>query len=155
MEAVEDCLASLRRHPGSLVVDADPDFVADMCDGNLHESASRREAHGIVDDIVDRPGEPVRLTHDLRTCLAWACEGYARITLLTARFPALDELLDQGAEIDPLELGSSELGVGPRRLANVVDEAVEANDVVARHHHQPLAKRRVLDRLEPVHCGAQ
>ena len=65
-----------------------------------------------------------------------------RIAGLAACLPACDELLDQRAEVDALERRAGELGVGPRRFADVADQAVEPADVLAGDVDQPLAQAR-------------
>ena len=67
----------------------------------------------------------------------------------------MHQLLDQRARIDALEPGTQQLGVGAGGFADVVDQAVEPADVVAGDRHQPLAKLRVLDPVEPFDGRAQ
>src|SRR5207248_803951 len=86
-----------------LVVDADADFVANTRRGDLDQSARRREAHRIIEDIVDRPRQPIGLAHHDRAVLPRPGKGDARIASLAPRFPTRDDLLDQRTEIDPVE----------------------------------------------------
>src|SRR6476619_2596051 len=119
MEPVKNRLTRLGRNARTLVVDPDPDLVADARHGDLDEASWRREAHCIVDDGVDRPCKAVRLAHDDGCVLAWAGEGEAGIAGFAACLPAVDELLDQRSEIDPFEGGARKFGVRPRGFADV------------------------------------
>ena len=67
----------------------------------------------------------------------------------------VDELLDQRAEVDRLERRAGEFGIGPRGLADVADQSVEPDDVVAHDRHQLLAQLRILDPVEAVDRRAQ
>src|SRR5690349_7954862 len=147
MEAVKNRLTSLVRDAGTFVVDADPDLVANAGDGDLDESARRREAHCIVDDRVDRPREPIGLAHHDRSILAWAGEGEPGIAGFPARLPAADDLLDEGAEIDLLEGRASQLGIRARRFADVADQPVEPRDVLTHDRLQLVAQLGVLDAI--------
>src|SRR6476620_690311 len=100
MEAVKDRLTGLRGNSRSLVVDADQDLVADTRDGDLDKAVCRGEADRIVEDRVERPRQPIGLAHYHGTVLAWSSEGDSGVARLAPRFPALDELLDEGAEVD-------------------------------------------------------
>ena len=66
MEAVEDRLARLAGHARPLVLDADQHLVADAGRADLDHAARRREGNGVVDEIVDQPGEPRFVAHDRR-----------------------------------------------------------------------------------------
>src|SRR5690349_15069415 len=121
MESIKDRFTCLGRNSGSLVVDPDADLVADMRSGNLDQSARRRKADRIVDDRIDCPREAVRLTHHHRRVLARSGEGNSRVARLATGFPAGDDLLDEWPEIDSFEGSPGEFGVGPGRLADVVD----------------------------------
>src|SRR5690348_15257891 len=103
MEAVKNRLTRIVRDTRSFVIDADPDFVAHAGDGDLHQTAGRRKADRIVDDRIDRAGQTVRLAHDGGSVLSRPGEGEASVAGFAAGFPAVDELLDQCAEIDALE----------------------------------------------------
>ena len=63
---------------------------------------------------------------------------------------SINELLDEPAEVDGLEMGAGKLGIGPRRLADVADQPIHARDVVADDRSQSCAKLRIVDALEPV-----
>src|SRR4030095_2752481 len=107
MEAVKNRLTQLLGDTRAFVVDADPDLLPDMGRGNLDQSAGRRKADRIVDDIVDSASETARLAHDNRTGTAWAGKGQAHIAGFAPRFPSRDKLLDQPAQIDRFEPGPS------------------------------------------------
>src|SRR5438874_11541925 len=131
MEAVKNRLTGLGRDARAFVVDADADLVPDPGNGNFDQASRRRETHGIVEDRVERTGKAVGLAHDDGAVLARPGKGNARIAGLTARLPAVDKLLDQFAEIDGTKVGAGEFGVGPRRLADIADQAVHPADIVA------------------------
>src|SRR4029078_10845044 len=122
MEAVKNGFALLGRDSGTLVVDADQDPVIDMDCGGLDQPAGGREADGIVDDVVDGAGETARLAHDDGAFAARPGKGDADVAGLAPRFPTRNDPFDQWPQIDRLEPGTGELGIGSRRLADVVDE---------------------------------
>src|SRR4051812_44304457 len=136
MEAVKNRLTRLGRDAWSFVVDADSHLVADAGDGDLDETAGRRKADRIVDDRIDRPCEPIRLAHDDGAFLARTGEGEARITGFAARFPAVDKLLHQRSEIDPLEPRTGKFCIGPGGLADVADQPVKPDHVLAHDRLQ-------------------
>src|SRR5438067_1625180 len=122
MEPVKDRFTRLGRNARSLVVDADADLVAYARRSDLDQSAGGREAHSIVQDVVDRPRQPVGLAHYDGAVLARSGKGDARIARLAPRFPARGDLLDQRPEIDPVEPGAGQLGIGAGGFADVVDQ---------------------------------
>ena len=124
MEAVKDRFTRIRRNARPFVVDADPDLVAHSRSRNLDQPARRRKAHRVIEDIVDCAREPVGLAHHGCGILARAGESDSRAIRFAAALPTRDQLLDQRAEVDPVERGAGELGVGPRGFADVVDEPV-------------------------------
>src|SRR5437764_13568683 len=103
MEAVKDRFTRVGWNSGPLVIDANLAFVADAGGGDLDQTAGRREAHRIVEDVVDRARQPVGLAHHDRRIPARARESDACIAGLAARFPAVDQLLDQWTKVDPVE----------------------------------------------------
>ena len=140
VEAVEDRLARFGRNAGALVVDADPDLVADPRRGDFDQPAGRREADRIVEDVVDRARQPVGLAHDRRRCPCAA----GRRRSARRPFPRRVSQLPTSCSISgPRSTGSNcgagKLGVGPRRFADVVDQPVEPTDVVAGDGHQLAA----------------
>src|SRR3954469_6060057 len=112
MEAVKNRLTGFRRNAGTFVVDPDADFVANAPGSYLDQPAWRREADRIVDDCVDRPREPVGLTHHDGAVLARTGESQARITGFAPGFPAPYQLLDQRPQVDSLEGRAGQFGVG-------------------------------------------
>ena len=86
---------------------------------------------------------------------ARAGEGDPDIAGLARVLPAGDQLLDQRAEVDRLEPRAGQFGVGPRGLADVADQPVEPDDVLADDVDQLLAQLGVLDPLEAVDRRAQ
>src|SRR4051812_18566162 len=100
MEAVKNRLTSLGGDAWTLIVDADQDFVADPGYGDFDQAIRRREAHGVVEDCIERARQPVRLAHDDGAVLAWPGEGDARTARFAALLPAVDQLLDQRADVD-------------------------------------------------------
>src|SRR5690606_12798093 len=124
METVENRLAQLAGNARSLVVDPDPDIVADMDGGDFDQPARWPEADGIVDDVVDGARQPARFAHDNRAFTAGTGKCQAYVAGLPAAFPALDQAVDQRAEIDRLEAGSSKFRVGACRFADIVDQPV-------------------------------
>ena len=117
MEAVKDGFTRRLGNAGAFVVDADPDLVADAAGGNLDQAARRREADRIVDDIVDRPGEPARIAHYDRALAARPSEGNPRVAFLAAIFPCRDQLFDQRSQIDRLKAGDIVGGLDARDQA--------------------------------------
>ena len=87
--------------------------------------------------------------------LARPSEGDPCIAGLAAGLPAWHELLDQRTEVDAFESGAGELGIGPRRLADVADQPVDPPDVLADDGHQAVREALVLDPVEPVHRRPQ
>ena len=73
----------------ALVVDPDSNFVPDPRHCDFDKAAGRREADCIVDDRVDRPGEPVGLAHDDRAILARTSKSEPRVAGFAASFPAM------------------------------------------------------------------
>src|SRR5437868_5607136 len=138
MEAVKNGLTRFGRHSWALIVDPASDLIADACDGNLDETPGRREAHCIVDDGVDGPREAVRLAHNHRRILSRTGEGEPGVAGLAARLPAVDELFDQRSKIDPLEGGSSKLGIRSSRFADVADQPVEPGNILSNDTLQLL-----------------
>src|SRR5579884_2726112 len=131
MEAVKNSLTRVRRNPRSFVINSDSDVVANACDHDFDETPRGREAHGVVDDRVDRAGEPIWLAHDYRAFLPWSCKGDSGGALFPASFPTLRELLNDRAEIDALKGRTGELGIGSRCFADVANKPVQARHVFA------------------------
>src|SRR3954453_4271783 len=155
MEPVKNRLTRVGWNAWTLVVDPDLHVVADAHRCDLDETARRREAHGVIEDVVDGARQPVGLAHDDGGVLAGAGEGDSRVACLEPSLPTRDKLLDQWTEIDPVELGTGELGVGTRRFADVVDEPVKPDNVIADNPHQALTKFRVFDFVEAVDGGTE
>src|SRR3954468_14024033 len=57
LEAAEYLLARFRRHAGPFILDGDDDDALDPAGADLDEAARRGEGDGVVDQIVERPGE--------------------------------------------------------------------------------------------------
>src|SRR5206468_4431314 len=131
MEAVKNRLTGLGRDARTFVVDADADLVPDTGNGDLDQAVGGRKADRIIEDRVERTGKAVGLAHDDGAVLTRPGKSDARIAGLTARLPAVDKLLDQFAEIDRAKVGAGQLGVGPRRLADIDSQAVHSADIVA------------------------
>src|SRR5215217_2722213 len=155
MEAVKNGFACIGRNAGTFVVDPDTHLVANAGSGDLHQASRWREAYGIVDDVVYCPSEAVGLSHNRGRVLAWTSEGDARVTGLPPRFPAGHELLDERAQVDPVECGARELRICSGSLADVVYQSVDPPDVFAGDRHQAMAKRVVLDAVEALHGRTQ
>src|SRR6185437_7483686 len=124
MEAVKNRLTGFGGNAWSFIVDPDPDLVANPRHRDFDKTAGRREADGIVDDCVDRASEPIGLAHHCSAILARTGEGEPGIAGFPARFPAVDQLLDQRTEIDPLESRAGELGIRASGFADVTDQPV-------------------------------
>ena len=83
-------------------------------------------------------------------------EGDPRVAGLAAASPSSQTSCSiSGAEVDRLEGRARQLGVGARGLADVDDQPVEPDDVLADDVEQLLAQRRVLDPVERVDRRAQ
>src|SRR3954451_18049800 len=130
MEAVKNRLTRVWRNAWSFVIDANPDFVANMGDSDLDQSTGRREAYGIVDDRVDCSGKAVGFAHHHGAILARASEREASVADFASLFPAVHQLLDQIAQIDWLEGSASKLGISPGSLPNIADQAIEAGYIL-------------------------
>src|SRR5947209_12327907 len=109
MEAVKDRFTGVGRNARAFVVDPDPDLIADSRRRDLDQTAGRREADGIVEDVIDRARQTVRLAHHGRGVLARARKGDACATGLTPGLPACDQLLDHWTKIDAIEGGADEV----------------------------------------------
>ena len=103
MEAVKNGFTRVRGNAGTLVVDADADFVADARRGDLDQAAGRREADRIVDDVVDRSGQPAGSPITTAVALRGRAKAMRASPFSRRCLPADDELLDQRAEVDRLE----------------------------------------------------
>jgi len=64
-------------------------------------------------------------------------------------------LLDQRTKIDRLESCPGELGVGPGGLADVVDQPVEPDNILARHGDEFLLELRVVDPIQSIQCRTE
>src|SRR6476469_143003 len=155
MEAVKDCLTGFCGDARTFVVDTDQHVITDPRNGDLDQAIGWREAHRVVEDRVERPGEPVGLAHDHGAVLARAGKGDACAAGLPARFPALHQLLDPAAEIDWSEMGPRKFGICPCGLTDIAEPSVHAGDIVAYDGGQPGPKLRILDPLEAVDRGAE
>src|ERR1700741_771373 len=150
VESVKDGLARFFGNAWAFVVDADSNFVADMGRRDFDQSARRREADRIVDDVVDRSTQPVDVTKHDRGRHARSGEGDSSVALLAAMLPGIDELLDDGAEVDGFEFCPGKLGVGSCGRADVADQAIEADDVILGNHQQFRLEIGVLYPVEAV-----
>src|SRR4051794_34351802 len=114
MEAVKNRLTGLWWNARTFVINADTNLISNARHRHLDEAAGWRETNGVVDDCADCTSETVRLAHHNRGIFARSRKCNARIASLTSRFPAVDQILDQRAEIHPLESGTGQFGVGAR-----------------------------------------
>src|SRR4029453_5574509 len=114
MEAVKNRLTVLFWDTRPFIVDADPDFLFDMCRGNFHQPARRREADRIIYDVVYDSGQSYGFSYDDSACCAVKSESH--ISRLPTPFPRFHQLTDQFTKIDRLESCPGELRIGPCRF---------------------------------------
>ena len=154
MEAVKDRLTRIFGDAGTFVVDSDSDFVSDPRGGNLDQSSRRREADGIVDNGADGAGQTLGFAHHDRGGPARPGEGDPRVAAL-APVSQLATNCSIRAEIDRFERGSGELSIGAGGLADIADQAVEADDVFPGDAEQSALEFRTLDSVDAFDCGSE
>src|SRR5688572_24703379 len=130
MEAVKNRLTQLGWNARAFVVDADADLVPDMSGGDLDQPARRCEADRIVYKVVDGAGKAARLADDKGAGPPRPGEGDPDIAGFAPSLPSRHQVADQHPEVDRLEPGPGQLGVGPRRFPDVADQPVEPDHVL-------------------------
>ena len=131
MESIKDRFSRFLGNARALIVDSHDHVTADPRRGDFDKPGGRREADRIVDDILDRAGEPSRIAQDHGGVPSWAGKGDLRIAFLAPGLPGGDQLLDQRAEIDGLEPRSRQLGTFLRVVFWNIERGLEYKAIEA------------------------